>query len=315
MAPTTTAASAPSDLDALALRIATVTGVDPAAARRRLHDECIDMGGSVRRELAARGIRPHAWSEELVAFYESTDAFFYELVVWNRSAEKNRQRRWILRFFRRHAPAATSVLCYGDGLGFDGAFLRQAGYRVTCFEVSPRYRAFAERVFAEAGVEVEWIDDERDLAGRTFDVVVCLDVLEHVPDPPALVARLAGMLAAAGLLVVHAPFWLIDAATQTHLAANRTYAGDSRRLYAPSGPEPIDACWMWNPIVLGRPAAAVQGIGPAARFRVVAGSWCLTIARLLPQPFTVAWRWMFRRDARRIMAREARNGPRPIVDT
>lgn len=298
------------DLDTLTLRIATATGVNPAEVRRRLDQEYMDTGGSVRRELAARGITPYVWSDALVAFYESTDAFFYELVVWNRSSEKNRQREWIRNFLARHAPAAKTVLCYGDGLGFDGAFLSQSGYRVTCFEVSARYRSFAEDAFTQAGVDVEWIDDECGITGRTFDVVVCLDVLEHVPDPPGLVARLATLMADTGLLFVHAPFWLVDEATQTHLAANRTYSGDTHRLYAPSRLRPIDACWMWNPLVLGRCSAAVCGIGLAARVRVLTGKWLLMLARLLPQPFTTGCRWMFHNDTKRILAYEAGIKPR-----
>lgn len=294
----------PSAIERTARRIASATDVGIDEARRRLRQEHEDVGSNVREELARRGIVPHVWSDALAAFYETTDAFFYELVVWNRSTEKARQREWILRCLKRRFPAVRTVLMYGDGLGYDGVFLRRAGYTVTCFEVSPRYRAFAAEVFADAGVSVEWVDRADLLRGRVFDAIVCLDVLEHVPAPPRLVEELVELLAPEGVLVVHAPFWHVTPDARTHLAANRRYSGDIRCLYSPAGLLPIDARMMWNPIVLARRQTARRtrdwlGVG-----RVLIGRLILTVARWFPLPFDVVGRRMLQRDA-------LRNGAQP----
>jgi len=67
-----------------------------------------------------------------------------------------------------------------------------------------------------------------------YDVVACLDVLEHVSDPTAFVGTLAGYLRVGGRLIVHAPFYMIHPGNPTHLKANRRYRG-SLSLYEEHG--------------------------------------------------------------------------------
>ena len=286
-------------LGALAERIAAATQVDLATVLVRLQAECGSLGANVCRDLAARKIRPYVWTQSLIEFYRDTDAFFYELVVWNRTREKTRQREWIVRFIQHHWQRPVSILVYGDGLGFDGAVLQRAGHSVACFEVSKKYGAFAQRLFDDLGTAVEWIDHEDALRGRWFDVIVCLDVLEHVPDPPALAKDLAGHLLPEGCLVVHAPFWLVDDATQTHLLSNRTYSGDWRRLYAPAGLIPVAARWMWNPVALARKTESSRFFSWLSWGRVSLFRWFLVLARFIPLPFNIVARAMLRADVRR----------------
>lgn len=282
------------DVPALAARIAVALGVPHDEALARLVDEHRSLGSNVRRDLARCSVEPHVWSDDLARFYESTDAFFFELCAWNTTAEKRRQRQWIIEHLRRRANRPLTILCFGDGLGFDGVEFARAGHAVTGFEISRRYRPFAERLAHDHGVSITWCESEDDLLARRFDVVVSLDVLEHVPDPPGLVRWMTGLLAPDGELIVHAPFWLVDRGTTTHLSTNRTYSGDLARLYAPVGLVPVDARWLWNPLVLTRREAA-PGRPPA---RVGIGGWLLRMARFMPLPFTTGVRCLLGRDLR-----------------
>jgi SAM-dependent methyltransferase len=59
-----------------------------------------------------------------------------------------------------------------------------------------------------AGLYDEWVTDSlsADLSwSRRFDVVVCADVLEHLPDPAAVLARVRRWIAPGGLLLVSLP--------------------------------------------------------------------------------------------------------------
>jgi SAM-dependent methyltransferase len=115
-------------------------------------------------------------------------------------------------------------------------------------------------------MEVRVLQRPEEIEGETFDVVVCLDVLEHVPDPPVVVAKLAAALSPGGRMIVHAPFYFVDPVVSTHLRSNMTYSGDLSRLYAPHGLRLIDGRLFWDPVVLEKSSAALRP-GDKSRWR------------------------------------------------
>ena len=157
--------------------------------------------------------------------------FLYESLVWNHTLLKNQVRKWIADFLYADFGRSAKMLVFGDGLGFDSLYFAQAGHEVTYFEVSADCVQFARSNFQSAGVQIQILQRPDQLESESFDVVVCLDVLEHVPDPPAVVAQLAAVLCPGGRLIVHAPFYFVDRVVGTHLRSNMTYSGDLSRLY------------------------------------------------------------------------------------
>ncbi|MBS0383730.1 MAG: methyltransferase domain-containing protein [Proteobacteria bacterium] len=65
-----------------------------------------------------------------------------------------------------------------------------------------RARAVLDRVW-EGDAETSTFD--RDIAAASLDLVLCLDVLEHLVDPWTMVTRIAGLLAPGGRLVISVP--------------------------------------------------------------------------------------------------------------
>ena len=189
------------------------------------------------------------WSDALGRFYERTDAFLYELVIWNLNRIKGWMRRAVAKHLEKEGGRDLDVLNLGDGLGFDSVYLTQAGHRITYFELPSYAEAFARRLFTDCAPEVLVVTDQAHLTAGRYDAVVCLDVLEHVHDPPAFVKVIAGYLRPGGRLIVNAPFMVIHPTTATHLRANRKYSG-CLRLYERHGFKLIDGEIGWNPIVL-----------------------------------------------------------------
>jgi SAM-dependent methyltransferase len=72
-------------------------------------------------------------------------------------------------------------------------------------DLAPEAVAYASAHYAREGVEFTASDGLgfRDPVG--FDTIVCLETLEHVPEPTLLVAHLAGLLRPGGVLVASAP--------------------------------------------------------------------------------------------------------------
>ena len=230
--------------------IAEVTDKPPDSVRRRLFQEERSLRSNVCNEIRRLGIRPHVWTDGLAQFYEQTDAFLYELVVWNRRPVKLEMRRWIAEYLARDQQGPFDILAIGDGLGFDSLHLAECGHNVTYHEMSNYSVKFARRVFDSSDHSVIVLQDHGQIKTGAYDVVTCLDVLEHVPDPVRFVGELAGYLRPGGRLIVHAPFFELSPSAATHLRSNRRFSGDLTRLYSHHDLVLIDGRLLWNPIVL-----------------------------------------------------------------
>jgi SAM-dependent methyltransferase len=264
--------------------IGSVTGEPEDVVLSRLQAEYRRPGTSVSADFAKRGLEPYRWGEGLARFYGETDAFLYELAVWNRNWFKMRLRAAVVRFvsgesLRRRRPVR--VLSIGDGLGFDALALARAGHDVTYYELPGRSERFARKLFAEADATVTVITDLGAAAAESFDAVACLDVLEHAPDPSAVVRDVISRLRPGGLALFSAPFFLILPWYPTHLKSNRHHSG-SAALYHQFGLHLVDGSWTWAPLVLRKPSPS----------RDLPVNWNKLSLIALAGPFMAAGRWM-----------------------
>lgn len=239
----------------MAQLIAEISGSHPEDVLKQLENEFRAFGCSVVKDFHARRLSPYVWSDGLARFYQQTDAFLYELAVWNCNRIKRRMRRAIRRLIvgsRREEEsagrAAADVLMFGDGLGFDSLALARDGHRVIYLEPPGMEQEFARRLFERSGVRIRIVSDPGEIRTGGLDAVVCLDVLEHLPDPPAMIRQMIGWLRPEGRLLVHAPFYMVLPAYPTHLHANRKYAG-SLGLFEDCGLTLRDGEFGWNPLV------------------------------------------------------------------
>jgi SAM-dependent methyltransferase len=237
--------------DRMAGAIASVTGDAVPDVRRRLWREFLLRGGTVRRAAREHGVTRYVFDEAMARLYAGSDAFLYELAVWNLNLLKRGMRSFCTRWITRMMGPGQRVLTWGDGLGFDALALAQAGHQVTSFEPPGHPSTFATRMHAAARSGVRLVTDAADLEAGGFDAVVCLDVLEHVPDVDEALRELRARLRPGGTLIVHAPFYFIHRVSVTHLKANRRHSG-SLALFRRAGFRLRDAQPTWAPLVLSR---------------------------------------------------------------
>lgn len=250
----TTLADQLGDDDTIVQWLAELTAAPPNSIRHRLNNEHRYPGFNVSRCFHDTGLQRYTWSDDMRRFYGDTDAFLYELVVWNRNRLKRRMRRKVEQYLSRNCKPGGEVLFIGDGLGFDSLYLAQLGYRVTYYEMPGYSERFARKVFDAYPERINVVTDAAELGQGCFDAVVCLDVLEHIPDPAAYLSQISSYLRNEGVLIVHSPFYMIHPTTPTHLKANRRYSGDMS-LYRRCGFRLIDGDIRWNPLVFRKGAA------------------------------------------------------------
>jgi len=98
-----------------------------------------------------------------------------------------------------------SVLDVGCGGGLIAEPLARLGARVTGLDPAAENVAAARRHAAGQGLDIAYRAgrvEELAVEGLAFDAVVCLEVVEHVPDPGAFLAACAGLVRPGGLLLL-----------------------------------------------------------------------------------------------------------------
>lgn len=102
--------------------------------------------------------------------------------------------------------AGKSALDVGCGAGLLCEPLARMGADMTGVDAAPENAAAAAAHAEASGVMVEYQAGELgDLGLGTFDLVTCLEVIEHVADKPAFIANLASHLAPGGLMILSTP--------------------------------------------------------------------------------------------------------------
>jgi 2-polyprenyl-6-hydroxyphenyl methylase/3-demethylubiquinone-9 3-methyltransferase len=98
-----------------------------------------------------------------------------------------------------------SILDVGCGGGLISEPLARLGARVTGLDPAPENIEAARRHTAGQGLDIDYRAgrvEELAAEGMTFDAVVCLEVVEHVPDPAAFLKISAGLVRPGGLMLL-----------------------------------------------------------------------------------------------------------------
>jgi SAM-dependent methyltransferase len=125
--------------------------------------------------------------------------------------------RSILRELERRLGRPGRLLDVGAHAGRFLHLARHAGWDVEGIELNPRTAAYAA---ARTGATVHRVNAHA-LAdtGRRYDAIVLTDVLEHIPHPVGLLAALARLTTAGGLIAVKVPCGPSQAVKERVLAA------------------------------------------------------------------------------------------------
>jgi 2-polyprenyl-6-hydroxyphenyl methylase/3-demethylubiquinone-9 3-methyltransferase len=102
--------------------------------------------------------------------------------------------------------AGKAALDVGCGAGLLCEPLARLGAAVTGIDAAPETIAAARTHAVQSGLAIAYAAGELATLGEArFDLVTSLEVVEHVTDPAAFVAGLAGALADDGLLILSTP--------------------------------------------------------------------------------------------------------------
>lgn len=99
-----------------------------------------------------------------------------------------------------------TLLDVGCGGGILAEALAQKGAAVTGIDMAEMSLQVARLHLQESGLEVDYrlttVEDFAEANPASFDIVTCLEMLEHVPDPASIVAAACRLLKPGGRLVL-----------------------------------------------------------------------------------------------------------------
>lgn len=165
------------------------------------------IGDAYRRQVAEWGGRPRQSEGDVIDFYRLTDTYLFELIEFNYHHEAYQVwRQLIFDAVRNRAdrPQPLSVLDYGGGIGsvlLDLATLPNLS--LSYADIPGKTFEFAAWRFRRHGIPVSLVDASLPdpLSGESYDVIISLEVFDHVVDPLGLAGYLVDHLAGGGLLI------------------------------------------------------------------------------------------------------------------
>lgn len=162
---------------------------------------------------AARPTTP----DRIHAFYQSSKRLGADLDAWHQTPERQSWTAMLVHVARESG--AAQAVDIGCGAGHDLLAIRQAlpMSTVQLYGVEPNETLRASISFSRCDIQV--VASVEDAPIETADLLVCVDVLEHIPDPETFLGGIAQRAPVGCLLFETCPTH--DHSTPLHLEANR----------------------------------------------------------------------------------------------
>jgi 2-polyprenyl-3-methyl-5-hydroxy-6-metoxy-1,4-benzoquinol methylase len=123
-----------------------------------------------------RGIEDWKNKSSILDFYKDTEHYIYDLIKFN-----SQERLTSLMYPIQRANGFT-ILDFGGGIGLLSIFLSTNNI-VYYYDVEGKTKQFAKFLNEKLGGKVIFLDTLEDVYSKTYDMILTMDVLEHLENP------------------------------------------------------------------------------------------------------------------------------------
>jgi SAM-dependent methyltransferase len=138
---------------------------------------------------------------KLNSLYDS-EPYISSYIIVSAITSLRRRPSDLFALIRRQKPG-NKVLEFGCGSSTHGIACAQRGCEVTIVDVSPKMLNWATSRYASRGLNVKVHPIDKELPKKYFDTVICSDVLEHVPNPGAVLKRFVQAMKIGAVVHLH----------------------------------------------------------------------------------------------------------------
>lgn len=218
---------------AILRNIAAEAGVEDVRIGREIEEEAVSPGAATVRECREFDAVPFHPGPQMDTLYRAGRGVAIDLAATLDEPGQAAMGAFILLRLcceREAIGRGLTALVLGDGIGRDSIRLAAAGFSVVYCDYgkSLTSRVAARNIgsFREAAPSAGAIRmADRGALGETFDAVIVLEVIEHMPDPVAFLHDVAQLTREGGLVFASECFEGVEDKWPTHLAANEKLAG------------------------------------------------------------------------------------------
>ncbi|PIR87906.1 MAG: hypothetical protein COU10_02005 [Candidatus Harrisonbacteria bacterium CG10_big_fil_rev_8_21_14_0_10_45_28] len=149
-------------------------------------------------------VSPMPSRENILEIYKNHEIDFVTLKNKFNDQKKTGGNKSIIRRISKFKKISGSrILDIGCGPGFLLYDLKKAGAQGTGLEISKVLVSFGRK---ELGLDIgEGTLENSNLSLANFDIIVCSNLVEHLPDPTGFFSRLARVLAPSGIVYISTP--------------------------------------------------------------------------------------------------------------
>lgn len=163
-----------------------------------------------------------AHEQAVMAYYQRTPHYLYELSYWEASYDKQAWLGVLAQACRKRG--VRRMLDYGGGVGGVCVSLRRAGVECDYLDVAGKTFDYAAWRFQRHGVTPRMFNILDGWPAERYDAVVTWDVLEHVFDLEGTIAQIGKLLRPGGWLLNKSTFADADGHHEhIHLAKHACY--------------------------------------------------------------------------------------------
>jgi 2-polyprenyl-3-methyl-5-hydroxy-6-metoxy-1,4-benzoquinol methylase len=188
-----------------------------------------EPGFAIRGDVEKFDITPFAHSRKMDELYRGGIGLGIELATYHQDSGKSKMLNFILLGIREMQSASKDplkILCLGDGLGLDSITIAASGFQVDYMDYDNSVMSECARLNLKKAMSV----DRRiainviNKVKAAYDCIVCLEVIEHVPDPMSFMTFISDCLNEKGVLYLSECFNGIDVRWPTHLYSNEKFS-------------------------------------------------------------------------------------------